>query len=211
MLAQNRQFAVLMPLSLVPELARLENSEQSRVYDQNNAQKFESLSKIIVPSSAQLWLISLNSLKVTKVLIEPEEGACLENVKQTFKDSLDNLFQAMEHDDDWHDHKASDEMLPLTRSRKRIMRNDTEQSESTLTSAHSTTRAQSNLNKQLITPTNEHGRLSWKRSPRGPLPRLTTVDQWIGSQLDHDSLPKKCTCGPPKGELIKGIPGRTPS
>ena len=58
----NRQFAVLMPLSLVPELARLENSEQSRVYDQNIAQKVESLSKLILPSSAQLWLISLNSL-----------------------------------------------------------------------------------------------------------------------------------------------------
>jgi hypothetical protein len=103
LLAQNIQFAVLMPLSL----ARLENSEQSRVYDQNIAQKVESLSKIILPSSAQLWLISLNSLKVTKVLIGPEEGACLEDVKQTFKDSLDNLFQVMGHDDDWHDHNAS--------------------------------------------------------------------------------------------------------
>jgi hypothetical protein len=81
LLAQNRQFAVLTPLSLVPELARLENSEQSRVYDQNIAQKVESLSKIILPSSAQLWLISLNGLKVTKVLIGPEEGACLEEVK----------------------------------------------------------------------------------------------------------------------------------
>ncbi len=156
LLAQNRQFAVLMPLSLVPELARLENSEQSCVYDQNIAQKVESLSKIILPLSAQLWLISLNSLKVTKVLIGPEEGGCLEEVKQTFKDSLDNLFQVMEHDDDWHDHNASVEILPLTRSRKRIMRNDTEQSELTLTPAHSTTRAQPNLNKQLITPINEH-------------------------------------------------------
>ncbi len=208
LLAQNRQFAILMPLSLVLELARLENSEQSRVYNQNIAQKVESLSKIILPSSTQLWLISLNSLKVTKVLIGPEEGACLEDVKQTFKDSLDNLFQVMEHDDDWHDHNASVEMLPLTRSRKWMMGNDTEQSEPTLTPTHSTTRAQSNLKKQLVTPTIEHGRLSWKRSPRKPLPRLTPVDQWVGSQMDHDNLPKKYTCGPPKGELIKDIPGQ---
>jgi hypothetical protein len=94
LLAQNRQFAVLMPLSLVPELARLENSEHSRVYDQNIAQKVESLSKIILVSSAQLWLISLTSFTVTKVLIGPEEGAGLEEVNQTFKDSLDNLFQS---------------------------------------------------------------------------------------------------------------------
>jgi hypothetical protein len=206
LLAQNRQFAVLMPLSLVPELARLEDSEQSRVYDQNIAQKVESLTKIILTSSTQLWLISPNGLKVTKVLIGPEEGACLEDVKQTFKGSLDNLFQVMEHDDDWHDHDASVEMLPLTRSRKRIMGNDTEQSEPTLTPAHNTTRAQSNLNKQLITSSIEHGRLSWKRSPREPLPMLTPVDQWVGSQLDHDNLPKKYTCRPPK-EVIKDIPG----
>jgi hypothetical protein len=207
LLTQNRQFAVLMPLSLVPQLARLENSEQSRVYDQNIAQKVESLSNIILPSSAQLWLISLNGFKITKVFIGPEEGACLEDVKQTFKDSLDNRFQVMEHDDDWQDHNASVEMLPLTRSRKRIIRNDIEQSEQTLTPAHSTTRAQSNPNKQLITPTIEHGRLSWKHSPREPLPMLTPVDEWVGSQLDHDNLPKKYTCGSPKGELIKDIPG----
>jgi hypothetical protein len=71
LLAQNKQFAILMPLSLVSELARLENIEQSRVYDQNIAQKVESLSKIILRSSAQLWLISLNGLEVTKVLIGP--------------------------------------------------------------------------------------------------------------------------------------------
>ncbi len=162
------------PLSRELMLTQFETDDWGDMYedtqedyrDQNIAQKVESLSKIILPSSAQLWLISLNSLKVTKVLIGPEEGACLEDVKQTFKDSLDNLFQVMEHDDDWHDHNASVEMFPLTRSRKRIMRNDTEQSEPTLTPAHSTTRAQSNLIKQLITPINEHGRLSWKRSPR---------------------------------------------
>jgi hypothetical protein len=98
------------------------------VYDQNIAQKVESLSKIILPSSAKLWLISLNDLKVTKVLIGPEEGACLEEVKQTFKDSLDNFFQVMEQKDDWHDHSASIEMLPVTRSRKRSLGVDTEHS-----------------------------------------------------------------------------------
>jgi hypothetical protein len=83
------------------------------------------------------------------------------------------------------------------------MGNDSEQSEPILTPAH-TTRAR---NKQLITPTIEYGRLSWKHSPREPLPILTPVDQWIGSQLDHDNLPTKYTCGPSKGELIKDIPG----
>ncbi len=159
LLAQGRQFAVLMPLSLVPELARLENSEHSRVYDQNIAQKVESLSKIILPSSAQLWLISLTSFTVTKVLIGPEEGAGLEEVKQTFKDSLHNLFQVLEQKDDWQVHNASVEMLPVTRSRKRNMGADTEHSEPTLTPVQGTTRTKPNLNKQLVSLTIEHGRL----------------------------------------------------
>jgi hypothetical protein len=196
-----------MPLSLVPELARFENSEHSHVYDQNIAQKVESLLKIILPSSAQLWLISLTSFKVTKVLIGPEEGAGLEEVKQTFKDSLDNLFQVMEQKDDWQDHNASVEILPVTRSRKRSMGIDTEHSKPTLAPIQGTTRTQPNLNKQLVSPTIEHGRLSWKRSPREPLPILIPVDRWVGSQLDHDNISKKHTCGPPKGELIKNIPG----
>ncbi len=39
------------------------------------------------------------------------------------------------------------------------------------------------------------------------MPILTPVDQWVGSQLDHDNLLKNYTCGPPKGELIRDIPG----
>jgi hypothetical protein len=36
---------------------------------------------------------------------------------------------------------------------------------------------------------------------------LSHVDQWVGPQLDHDNLPARYTCGPPKGELVRNIPG----
>jgi hypothetical protein len=130
-----------MPLSLVPELAKLDlrtvNFCVITTRTLLRTQKVESLSKIILPSSAQVCLISLNGFRVTKVLIEPEQGTDLENVKQTFKESLDNLFQIMDHDDDWQDHNASVEMLTLTRSRKRVMESDNGQSKPTLTPGHS--------------------------------------------------------------------------
>jgi hypothetical protein len=183
-----------------------------RTWLQNIAQKVESLSKIVLPASAQVWLISQDNFNVTKVLTGPEEGAGLEDVKQTFKESLDNLFQIMEYDEDWQDHNASVEMLPLTRSRKRVMEIDNDQSEPTLTPAHrNTTRSQSSSDRQLTKPTLERGRLSWKRSPMEPLPALSPVDQWVGFQLDHDNLPAKYTCGPPKGELIYQGHSRAPS
>ncbi len=45
LLSQDRRFAVLMPLSLIPELARLENNGNERSYDQSMIQKVEALSK----------------------------------------------------------------------------------------------------------------------------------------------------------------------
>jgi hypothetical protein len=42
----------LMPLSLVPEISRLENVEGARVHDEEVARKVDALSKIVLPSSA---------------------------------------------------------------------------------------------------------------------------------------------------------------
>jgi hypothetical protein len=202
LLEQNRSFAVLMPLSLVPELSRLENKGDIRAYDQHIAQKVQALSKIVLSSSAQVWLISLANLTITKVLTEPEEGAGPEAVGLIFRESLANLFELMEVEDDWQErNNLIAEMLPLTRSRKRAMGDSDDQSESILSPAHG-------LGKQLVTPTIERGKLSWKRLPREPLPSLPPLDQWSGIQLDHDNLPARYSHEPPKGELIANIPGR---
>ena len=202
LLEQNRSFAVLMPLSLVPELSRLENKGDTRTYDQHIAQKVQALSKIVLSSSAQVWLVSLANLTITKVLTEPEEGAGPETVGLIFRESLSNLVELTEMEDDWQEqNNLMAEMLPLTRSRKRAMGNSDGQLGSILTPAHG-------LGKQLITPTLERGKLSWKRLPREPLPPLPPVDQWGGIQLNHDNLPAKYSHEPPKGELIANIPGR---
>jgi hypothetical protein len=120
----------------------------------------------------------------------------------------------MEHEDDWQDHNTFVEMLPLTRSMKRVMESEDDQPEPTLTQAHkNTTKSRSANDRRLVTPILEQGRLSWKRSPReqGTTAGIITcsVDQWVGFQLDHDNLPAKYTHGPPQGELIKRASSRT--
>ncbi len=202
LLEQNRSFAVLIPLSLVPELSRLENKGDTRTYDQHIAQKVQSLSKLVLSSSAQVWLISLANLTITKVLTKPEEGAGPEAVGLIFSESLTNLFELMEVEDDWQErNNFMAEMLPLTRSRKRAMGDSDDQSEPILSPVHGS-------DKQLVTPTIERGKLSWKRLPREHLPPLPPVDHWNGLQLDHDNLPARYSHEPPKGELITNIPGR---
>jgi hypothetical protein len=146
---------------------------------------------------------------ITKVLTIMEEGAGLVEVERTFRESLLNLQDMMEQKDDWHDHNATVELLATTISKKRTVDNGNEQSESVLTPAHGTiTRSRSTADRQIVVPTLERGRISWKRAPREPLPLLAPIEQWVGSQLDHDKMPAKYMHEPPECELIKNISGR---
>jgi hypothetical protein len=134
LLKNDRQFAVLMPLSLVPELSRLENSGGAQTHDLDVPRKVDyALSKIVLSSSAQVWLVNLAQFTITKVLAIMEERAGLDEVERTFRESLFNLQDMMEQKDDWHDHNATVELLATTRSRKRTVDNGNEQSESVLT------------------------------------------------------------------------------
>jgi hypothetical protein len=118
LLKNDRQFAVLMPLSLVPELSRLENSGGTQAHDLDVARKVDALSKIVLPSSAQVWLVNLAQFAVTKVLTIMEEGAGLDEVERTFiRESLYNLYNFMEQKDDWHQHNATVELMATTGSK----------------------------------------------------------------------------------------------
>ncbi len=66
LLKNDRQFAVLMPLSLVPELSRLENSGGTQTHEIDVARKVDALSKIVLPSSAQVWLVNWHSSRLLK-------------------------------------------------------------------------------------------------------------------------------------------------
>ncbi len=209
LLKNDRQFAVLMPLSLVPELSRLENSGGAQAHDLDVARKVDALSKIVLLSSAQVWLVNLAQFAVAKVLTIMEEGAGLDEVERTFRESLFNLHDMMEQKDDWHDHNTTVELLATTRSRKRTADSVNEQSEAVLTPAHGTiTRSRSTAHRQMVVPNLERGRTSWKRAPREPLPVLAPMELWIGLQLDHEKITEKYMHEPPDGELIKNISGR---
>jgi hypothetical protein len=174
------------------------------------AKKVDALSKIVLPSSAQVWLVNLAQFAVTKVLTIMEEGAGLDEVERTFRESLCSLFHdVMEQKDDWHEHNSAIELMVTTRSRKRTIDNFDEQSEPVLTPAHgSITRSRSTAEKQMVVPALEKGRISWKRAPRQPLPVLAPIELWVGLQLEHEKMPAKYTHEPPECELIKNIPGR---
>jgi hypothetical protein len=58
-LINNRKhFAILMPISLTSEIARLENVDGQRVHDIETAKKIASMSKIVLASGSETWLVS---------------------------------------------------------------------------------------------------------------------------------------------------------
>jgi hypothetical protein len=62
-----------------------------------------------------------------------------------------------------------------------------------------------------IIPVIRERRIRWERQPREPLPPLKNVKEWVGKQLDHVNLPKKCQSVPPEirrtHTLKRGLPG----
>ncbi len=106
-------------------------------------------------------MVNLAQFTITKVLTIMEEGAGLDEVERTFRESLLNVQDMMEQKDDWHDHNAMVEQLANTRSKKRTVDNANEQSESVLIPAHGTiTRSRSTADRQMVVPTLERGRIA---------------------------------------------------
>ncbi len=58
LIKDGKHFAILMPISLTSEIARLENVDGQRVHDIETAKKVASMSKIVLASSSETWLVS---------------------------------------------------------------------------------------------------------------------------------------------------------
>jgi hypothetical protein len=59
LISQKKQFAVVIPTSVVGEIARLENDAKERLYDQKFITAVEKLSRVILTQDAEMWLISI--------------------------------------------------------------------------------------------------------------------------------------------------------
>ncbi len=64
LIVNGKQFAVLIPVSIAGEIARLENSGGDRHYDDELLRKVEGMSRIILAQDAEMWLLNLTSHKI---------------------------------------------------------------------------------------------------------------------------------------------------
>ena len=221
LISENKSFAVLMPISVTSEIARLENDKNGdRCHDLELAKKVSGMSKITLASSAEVWLINLPGEPFNHFYSNDMEGVGLTGVQEIFLTSYEVMRNQSrvilrEHDNDEPECPEIMESFPITRS-KRIINQDKDspernESEAINTPAGNTIvsgdRHSDEQGMSSVAPVHEHGTIKWTNVPRQPIPQLDDINLWVGHQLNHKRMPKEYQHMPPEGELVASLDG----
>ena len=68
LIKQKRQFAVLIPISIIGEIARQESVGGERLYDTEITPSVEGLSRIVLAQDAEMWLILINGQQIDEFI-----------------------------------------------------------------------------------------------------------------------------------------------
>ena len=119
LISDNKNFAVLMPISVTSEIARLENDNNgARCHDLELAKKVSAMSKITLASSAEVWLINLPGEPFNRFYSNDMEGLGLTGVQEVFLASYEEIriqsrIIAREHDNDEPEYPEIMESFPI--------------------------------------------------------------------------------------------------
>ena len=123
LIKEDKHFAVLMPISVTSEIARLENVDGERCHDLDLAKKVSAMSKITLASSAEVWLINLPGDPFNHFYSNDMEGLGLTGVQDVFLASYEDMKTQsriiLEELDPTDDTRVTMESFPVTRSAKR--------------------------------------------------------------------------------------------
>ncbi len=84
-------FAILMPISLTSEIARLENVEGQRVHDIETAKKVANMSKIVSASSSETWLVSCPGPAFNQFYNNDTEGLGMDKMQEIVYNSYHEM------------------------------------------------------------------------------------------------------------------------
>ncbi len=88
LIKDGKNFAILMPVSVTSEIARLENVEGERRFDMEMAIKVSAMSKVTLALSSEVWLINLPGETFNHFLNNDIEGLGLTGCQAVFQDSI---------------------------------------------------------------------------------------------------------------------------
>jgi hypothetical protein len=187
LIKDNKYFAILMPVSVTSEIARLENKDGQRCHDKDLALKVSAMSKITLASSAGVWLISLTGEPFNHFINNDMEGLGLTGCQGVFQESSAREKNEATSRKRHYEHigeldygePITLEAFPVTRSRSRV---DTSVSSPVANSIVTGERSSGGYERGTIIPVLENQRVKWKNIPKQPIPELQDVNQWIGAK-----------------------------
>jgi hypothetical protein len=91
LIKDDKSFAVLIPISVTSEIARLENKDGERQHDYELAKKVQGMSKITLASSAEVWLINLPGEPFNHFYNNDMEGLGMNKVQEIFYNSYHEM------------------------------------------------------------------------------------------------------------------------
>jgi hypothetical protein len=107
LLSSDRQFAILMPTGLLPEISRAENSGGTEIYNPSLEKQVNDRSKVVLSQEGETWLIRLNDQpRVMEVMLAEQVGCNESEIASIFITSIDELVETGFIKPDWHDHNA---------------------------------------------------------------------------------------------------------
>jgi hypothetical protein len=84
LIKDGKHFAILMPVSLTSEIARLENVEGQRMHDLDMANKVAAMSKIVMASSSEVWLLNCSGPQFNHFYNNDMEGLGINKIQEVF-------------------------------------------------------------------------------------------------------------------------------
>ncbi len=187
LIKEGENFAILMPVSVKSEIARLENVEGERCFDKDMAIKVSAMSKVTLASSAEVWLINLPGEPFNHFLNNDMEGLGLTGCQAVFQDSLarergtseiiqdyDNIvaeeqFKPSDQKEVDQNEDGMVEAFPVTRPRNRSDTGILSPAANTITTGE---HHNSEHETRAITPVLENSKIRWKNVPKHPIPEL---------------------------------------
>jgi hypothetical protein len=107
LLASDRQFAVLMPTGLFPEISREENVGGTEIYNPTLEKQVNGLSKVVLSQEGETWLVRVNDQpRIIEVLLAEQVGCNESEIASIFITSIDELVEIGSIKTDWHDHNT---------------------------------------------------------------------------------------------------------
>jgi hypothetical protein len=215
LIKDDKSFAVLIPISVTSEIARLENINGERQHDYEIAKKVQGMSKITLASSAEVWLINLPGEPFNHFYNNDMEGLGLIGIQEVLLESYEEikLLSNVQGDKDEEEYEVPMEAFPVTRSSKKSSsQTDIHPDWNSIQTPAAATiisgdRHTTEHEISSVAPLNENGTIRWTNVPRQPIPKLDDVSLWIGHQLNYERMPTKYQHMAPEGELLASIEG----